>query len=106
MGQLYQQKVLTGEAAGDGKLYAYPERGLTRAEFSVLLARYLNIDTAAYAGKDTPFTDLEGVESWAGGAIRAMYDKGIVNGVDESHFAPRILWNDPRRPLCWAAPWA
>ncbi len=89
MGQLYQQKVLTGEAAGDGKLYAYPERGLTRAEFSVLLARYLNIDTAAYAGKDTPFTDLEGVESWAGGAIRAMYDKGIVNGVNESHFAPQ-----------------
>lgn len=89
MGQLYQQKVLTGEAAGDGKLYAYPERGLTRAEFSVLLARYLNIDTAAYAGKGTPFTDLEGVESWAGGAIRAMYDKGIVNGVDESHFAPQ-----------------
>ncbi|MDE7218818.1 MAG: S-layer homology domain-containing protein, partial [Oscillospiraceae bacterium] len=89
MGQLYQQKVLTGEAAEDGSLYAYPDRSLTRAEFSVLLARYLGIDTAAYAGTDTPFTDLTGVESWAGGAIRAMYSRGIVNGVDASHFAPQ-----------------
>lgn len=89
MGQLYQQKVLTGEAGQDGKLYAYPERGLTRAEFSVLLARYLGIDTAAYAGTETPFTDLQGVESWAGGAIRAMYERGIVNGMDATHFAPQ-----------------
>ena len=89
MGQLYQQKVLTGEAGTDGNLYAYPERGLTRAEFSVLLARYLGIDTAAYAGTETPFTDLAGVESWAGGAIRAMYERGVVNGVDAAHFAPQ-----------------
>ena len=92
MGQLYQQKVLTGEAAEDGKLYAYPERSLSRAEFSVLLARYLGIDTAEYAGTDTPFKDLQGVESWAGGAIRAMYSRGIVNGVDATHF-------DPQAPL-------
>ena len=92
MGQLYQQKVLTGEAAEDGKLYAYPERSLSRAEFSVLLARYLGIDMAEYAGTDTPFKDLQGVESWAGGAIRAMYSRGIVNGVDATHF-------DPQAPL-------
>ena len=92
MGQLYQQKVLTGEAAEDGMLYAYPERSLSRAEFSVLLARYLGIDTAEYAGTDTPFKDLQGVESWAGGAIRAMYSRGIVNGVDATHF-------DPQAPL-------
>lgn len=88
MGQLYQQKVLTGEVGTDGQLYARPERGLSRAEFSVLLARYLKIDTSAYAGKATPFTDLEGVESWAGAAIRAMYDMGIVNGVSADRFAP------------------
>lgn len=92
MGQLYQKKVLTGETAEDGKLYAYPERNLSRAEFSVLLARYLNINTADYAGQDTPFTDLKGVESWAGGAIRAMYSLGIVNGVDAARF-------DPQAPL-------
>jgi hypothetical protein len=92
MGRLYQQKILTGEAAEDGTLYAYPERGLSRAEFCVLLARYLKLDTADYAGTATPFTDLGGVESWAGSAIRAMYDRGVVNGVDETHF-------DPQAPL-------
>ena len=89
MGQLYQQKVLTGESAGDGTLKAYPERSLTRAEFSVLLARYLGLNTADYAGTSVPFTDLTGVESWAGAAIRAMYSLGIVNGVDATHFAPQ-----------------
>ena len=89
MGQLYQQKILNGELAEDGRLYAYPERGLTRAEFSVLLAKYLKLDTAAYEGQGTVFTDLEGVESWAGAAIRAMYESGIVHGVDETHFAPQ-----------------
>lgn len=89
MGQLYQQKILNGELAEDGQLYAYPERGLTRAEFSVLLAKYLKLDTAAYEGQTTVFTDLAGVESWAGAAIRAMYDKGIVHGVDDTHFAPQ-----------------
>lgn len=89
MGQLYQQKILNGELTEDGQLYAYPERGLTRAEFSVLLAKYLKLDTSVYEGQPTVFTDLEGVESWAGAAIRAMYDKGIVHGVDDTHFAPQ-----------------
>ena len=89
MGELYQQKILNGELAEDGQLYAYPERGLTRAEFSVLLAKYLKLDTAAYEGQPTVFTDLTGVESWAGAAIRAMYENGIVHGVDETRFAPQ-----------------
>lgn len=92
MGQLYQQKILTGEMGEDGLLYAYPERGLSRAEFSVLLARYLGLNTADYAEEETPFEDLEGVESWAGGAIRAMYGLGIVNGVEPTRF-------DPQAPL-------
>ena len=89
MGQLYQQKILSGELTEDGQLFAWPERGLTRAEFSVLLAKYLKLDTSVYDGQKTVFTDLQGVESWAGAAIRAMYDKGIVHGVDETHFAPQ-----------------
>ena len=75
MGQLYQQKVLTGEAAEDGKLYAYPERSLSRAEFSVLLARYLGIDTAEYAGTATPFKDLQGV----GPLLRPYDHQGLAD---------------------------
>lgn len=88
IGNLFYRGVFAGVTV-DGELYAYPDNGVTRAEFSVLLARYLGLDTAQYAGTDIPFTDLTGVESWAGGAIRAMYALGIVNGVDASHFSPQ-----------------
>lgn len=88
MGSLYQQQILTGEYEGE-QLYARPDRGLSRAEFSVLLARYLGLDTEQYAGKSTVFTDLEGVDAWAGPAIRAMYELGVVNGTDATHFSPQ-----------------
>lgn len=89
MAQLYREGVLAGETGEDGKLYARPERGVSRAEFSVLLARYLKLNTADYANTATPFEDLGGVESWAGDAIRAMYALGIVGGMDPTHFAPQ-----------------
>lgn len=85
---LFYRGVFAGVTV-DGELYAYPDNGVTRAEFSVLLARYLELDTSEYANVQIPFTDLTGVESWAGGAIRAMYTLGIVNGVDATHFAPQ-----------------
>lgn len=91
MALLYRLGVLAGESK-DGQLYAYPERGISRAEFSVLLARYMQLDTASYEGTDTPFTDLADVESWAGGAIRAMYALGVAGGVTPDRF-------DPQSPL-------
>ncbi|MDE7244187.1 MAG: S-layer homology domain-containing protein, partial [Oscillospiraceae bacterium] len=78
---LYRQGILTGVETG-GKLYANPDKGVTRAEFAVLLARYIGIDAAQYASAEAPFPDLGPVESWAGGAIRAMHSMGIVNGTE------------------------
>ena len=85
---LYHRGILTGVTV-DGQLYAYPDSAVTRAEFSVLLARYMGLNPADYASVETPFTDLEPVESWAGGAIRAMYSLGIVNGIDPASFGPQ-----------------
>lgn len=85
---LYHRGILTGVTV-DGELYAYPDNAVTRAEFSVLLARYMGLDPADYAGVETPFTDLEPVESWAGSAVRAMYAMGIVNGIDPTSFGPQ-----------------
>ena len=88
IGNLYYRGVFAGVTV-DGELYAYPDKGVTRAEFAVLLARYLGLDTAEYADVQIPFTDLLGVESWAGAAIRAMYVLGVVNGIDADHFGPQ-----------------
>ncbi len=76
---LYYQGILTGEVV-DGKLYARPDRGVTRAEFSVLLCRYLGLEPSQYAGVSTPFADMEQVDAWAQDSVRAMYALGIVNG--------------------------
>ena len=78
---LYYQGILAGVTSG-GQLYAYPDKGVTRAEFSVLLGRFIGLNPDDYAGVETPFPDLGPVDSWAGGAIRAMYSMGIVNGTE------------------------
>ena len=76
---LYYQGILTGVTV-DGKLYAYPDRGVTREEFAVLLSRYMGINTADYASVEVPFADMDQVDSWAADAVRAMYALGIVGG--------------------------
>ena len=80
MASLYHQGILTGVEV-DGQLYAYPDNGVTRAEFAVLLARYLGIDTAQYASAGVPFADMDQVDAWAADAVRTMYTLGIVGGV-------------------------
>lgn len=85
---LYYQGVLTGVEV-NGQLFAYPDNGVTRAEFSVLLARYMGLNPEDYALAALPFTDLGSTEDWAGDAIRAMYVLGIVNGTDPTHFSPQ-----------------
>ena len=79
MSSLYHRGILTGVTVQD-KLYAYPDKGVTRAEFAVLLARYLGVNTADYAAVEVPFADMDKVDAWAADSVRAMYAMGIVNG--------------------------
>ena len=71
MAALYHQGILTGVTVGD-QLYAYPDQGVTRQEFVVLLSRYMGINTADYASVEVPFADMDQVDSWAADAVRAM----------------------------------
>ena len=80
MTSLYYQGILAGETGEDGALYARPDRPVTRAEFAVLLTRYLGLDPADYADTQTPFADIDRIDTWARDAVRAMYALGIVNG--------------------------
>ncbi len=82
--------VVKGETTSDGEAYFYPNRNLTRAEFAVIMARYLGIDTTQTVA--LPFADLADIPSWALGAVGAVYTNGIMQGSADGgqvYFYPR-----------------
>ena len=79
MAALYHRGIFTGVTVGD-TLYAYPDQGVTRMEFALLLCRYLGINTADYAEVEVPFADMDQVDAWAADAVRALYALGIAGG--------------------------
>ncbi len=65
-----------------------PENDVTRAEFTAMLMRVLNVaqdDTTVWA--DSPFYDLSDA-TWAIGNIRTAYGMGIINGYGDGTFRP------------------
>ncbi|AYO31419.1 hypothetical protein D2962_13155 [Biomaibacter acetigenes] len=61
-----------------------PERSITRAEFTALIARALNIKEQ---GAQSNFIDVSD-EAWYKDAVMGAARAGIISGVDASHFAP------------------
>lgn len=57
-----------------------PNDKITRAQFSVMLYRYLKLDGKQYANVSLPFADLGSIPEYALPAIRALYSRGIVTG--------------------------
>ena len=76
---LYQTGVITG-VADNGAVYARPDRAMTRAEFAVMLMRWMGLSEADYADVQLPFADAGEIASWALPAARAMYALGIMTG--------------------------
>ena len=70
--------LMTGETNAAGTLNFYPARNLTRAEFAVVIARYLQLDTEK-AG-EAPFADIAKVPAYALPAVKAVYAAGIMLG--------------------------
>ena len=82
--------LMQGEQNAAGELTFNPNRNLTRAEFAVVAARYLGLDTSQAI--PLPYADRPELPGWALGAIRAVYAEGIMMGQDvkgESYFYPR-----------------
>ncbi|MCI8398998.1 MAG: surface layer protein [Oscillibacter sp.] len=73
---LYNAGVTTGYEDGTFR----PDQNITRAQFSVMLARYLKLDTVQYAESELPFADLSAIPAYALPSIQALYAQGIVNG--------------------------
>lgn len=62
-----------------------PMRQITRAEFTKMLVKVLNIDTASET--EPIFADVP-VETWYSRYVSAAFNAGLVNGVSSTHFEP------------------
>ncbi len=69
--------VVSGYETQNGSEFL-PDNSITRAEFAVMMAKYLNLDTNAYSGVDSIFDDE--LPDWAAPSICAMYELGYVSG--------------------------
>ncbi len=62
-----------------------PDESVTRAQFTVLLARMLNVQTAELKGA---FKDVTAQQSWSAAYIEASHQMGIINGFPDGTFRP------------------
>ncbi len=90
IGYLEARGLMQGETNTKGELTFNPGRNLTRAEFAVIAARYLQLDCSQPT--PLPYADRPDIPAWAIGAVRAVYTAGIMQGEDvkgETYFYPR-----------------
>lgn len=73
---LYTSGITTGYADGTFR----PNQNITRAQFAVMLYRYLGLDESKYADVTLPFADNGQIADYAVPAIKALYTEGIING--------------------------
>ena len=57
-----------------------PDQKITRAQFAVMLYRYLGLNEADYEHVVLPFADNSKIGEYAVPAIKALYTEGIING--------------------------
>lgn len=73
---MYTSGITTGYSDGTFR----PNNNISRAQFSVMLYRYLGLDGSRYSQVILPFADLADIPAYALPAIRALYTEGIING--------------------------
>ena len=83
--------VISGRPAEDGTAYFDPDSQITRAEFAVMLCRWLKLDLTAY-GSELRFADEDAIPFWAIDSVRAVADLGLIQGAaaaDGLYFMPQ-----------------
>ncbi|MBU5442212.1 S-layer homology domain-containing protein [Paenibacillus sp. MSJ-34] len=75
------QQIVSGYPDGTFK----PDSPVTRAEFTVMLARTLKLDGA---GSAPALTDWSKIGAWAEQAVALAVQAGIVNGYEDGSFRP------------------
>ena len=71
--------VIAGRLADDGTVYFDPDSNVTRAEFAVMLCRWLRIDLSAY-DEALIFADEADIPSWALCSVKAAASLGLIQG--------------------------
>lgn len=77
--------LISGYQEGE-KLLFKPEGQITRAEFTAMLTRALNLAEIGATGTN-PFEDVAS-DHWAAANIAVAYGLGIIRGYDATHFGP------------------
>ncbi len=72
-----------GIISGMGANTFAPDANLTRAQFTALLTKALNLETA----EKTHFSDVD-EEDWFFGYVNCAYENGLVFGISENEFNP------------------
>lgn len=76
--------VVNGSTEG-GRLLFKPDGKVTRAEFAVMAANFMNYDVNAYEAVSLDaFADASDIPSWASAQIKAVYKNGLINGKDNN----------------------
>lgn len=76
-----------GLVSGDGDAFR-PNDAVTRQDMAVMMYRFAAAAGAETASGELTFADSGDIAEYAREAVAAMSAKGIINGVDEEHFAP------------------
>lgn len=79
------QALESGFVSGTSSTTFSPSANVTRAQFVTMLGRMLNVNTADYTAKK--FDDVD-PSSWYGPYVSWAAEKGYVNGVSKTAFAP------------------
>ncbi|MGI5824210.1 MAG: phosphodiester glycosidase family protein [Bacillota bacterium] len=75
IGFVADRGIVKGETAG-GKAYFNPGRNLTRAEFAVIMARYLGLKGT----ESLVYADKKDIKGWAENSVAALYEAGVMTG--------------------------
>lgn len=85
--------VVSGRLAEDDTIYYDPDSRITRAEFAVMLCRWLRIDLSEF-GSEILFADEDTIPSWAADSVKAAAALGLIQGAAEPdglYFMPQQL---------------
>lgn len=83
---LYSAGITTGFSDGTFR----PNQNISRAQFAMMLYRYLGLEESVYADVELPFADLADIGDYAIPAVKALYSEGILNGTEKNG---RIYFN-------------
>lgn len=76
---LYRMGVVSGIAEGNGTYRFAPADGLTRAEFAVMIAKFMGL-TIAEEAPELSFADNDDIPAWAAPYIAAVTEAGFMRG--------------------------